>query len=269
MQFAPVLGDVGATLDKIEQLSPHCAGADLLVLPELCNSGYNFESAEQAWATSEKVGGGVFVEFLETLCQRHNCHIVSGLNERDGDYLYNSAVLVGPEGYVGRYRKLHLFMNEKDHFQPGDVGLPVFDIGLCRVGMLVCFDWQFPEVWRSLALKGADVVCHPSNLVLPGRAQRAVPVHALTSRIYTVTANRIGREGELTFTGLSTIASPRGEVLIQASATEDAVSLVDVDPYLARDKKVTSRNNIFADRRPEEYGLLCAGKETTSPSIQG
>jgi predicted amidohydrolase len=269
MQFAPILGDVGATIDKIEQFSPRCAGVDLLVLPELCNSGYNFESAEQAWAASEQIGKGVFVEFLESLCQRHECHIVSGLNERDGDCLYNSAVLVGPEGYVGRYRKLHLFMNEKDHFQPGDVGLPVFDIGLCRVGLLVCFDWQFPEVWRILALKGADVVCHPSNLVLPGRAQRAVPIHALTNRIYTVTANRIGRERDLTFTGLSTIADPGGEVLVQASATEDELGLVDVDIRLARDKQVTSRNHSFADRRPEDYALLCAGQGTTSLSIQG
>jgi predicted amidohydrolase len=261
VQFAPVLGDVGATIDRIERLSPRCAGADLMVLPELCNSGYNFESAEQAWATSERIGEGVFVEYLESLCQRYGCHIVSGLNERDGDHLYNSAVLVGPQGYLGRYRKLHLFMNEKDYFQPGNGGLPLFDIGPCRVGMLVCFDWQFPEVWRILALKGADVVCHPSNLVLPGQAQRAVPVHALTSRIYTVTANRIGREGDLTFTGLSTIADPGGEVLLQASATEDAVGLVDADIHLARDKRVTARNHSFADRRPEEYALLCADEE--------
>ena len=261
MQFAPVLGNVEATMAKIERLSRGCAGADVMVLPELCNSGYNFESAEQAWATSERIDRGVFVEFLVSLCRRLNCHIVSGLNEQDGEHLYNSAVLVGPQGYVGRYRKLHLFLNEKDHFQPGNGGLPLFDKGLCRVGMLVCFDWQFPEVWRILALRGVDVICHPSNLVLPGRAQRAVPIHALTNRIYTVTANRVGREGDLTFTGLSTIADPAGEVLFQASATEDAVDLVDVDIRLARDKQVTARNHSFNDRRPGEYALLCAGGE--------
>jgi predicted amidohydrolase len=163
---------------------------------------------------------------------------------------------------LGRYRKLHLFLNEKDFFQPGNGGLPVFDIGPCRVGMLVCFDWQFPEVWRILALKGADVICHPSNLVLPGRAQRAVPIHALVNRIYTVTANRVGREGDLTFTGLSTISDPAGEVLLQASATENAVGLVDVDISLARDKQVTARNHSFNDRRPGEYAHLCAGRES-------
>ena len=122
--------------------------------------------------------------------------------------------------------------------------------------LLVCFDWQFPEVWRILALQGADVICHPSNLVLPGLAQRAVPIHALTNRVYTVTANRVGVEGDLRFTGLSTIAGPRGDVLCQASPTEEEVGLVEVDLTLARDKAVTPRNHIFADRRPAEYTLL-------------
>jgi predicted amidohydrolase len=256
MQFAPVLADVQATMQKIDCLIAQANDADLLVLPELCNSGYNFQSVEQAWTSAEEIRGGVFVAYLESLCQAHGFYLVSGLNERDGDRLYNSAVLVGPQGYVGRYRKLHLFMNEKDFFEPGDEGLPVFDLGPIRVGMLVCFDWIFPEAWRILALKGADVVCHPSNLVLPGLAQRAVPVHALTNRVYVVTANRIGTEGELTFTGLSTIANPRGEVQVQASPAGEEVCLVEADVCLARDKDITPKNNLLADRRPEVYTLL-------------
>jgi predicted amidohydrolase len=240
----------------LDRLIPACAQADLLVLPELCNSGYNFESPEQAWRTSEDVQDSSFIQYLESLCRCHGFHIVSGLNERSGDRLFNSAVLVGPRGYVGRYRKLHLFMNEKDIFQPGDKGFPVFDIGPCRVGMLVCFDWQFPEAWRILALKGADLICHPSNLVLPGLAQRAIPIHALTSRVYVVTANRIGTEGDLTFTGLSTIADPRGDVLLQASSAREEVGVAGIDLFLARDKNVTPRNDVFADRRPEQYSLL-------------
>jgi len=256
MQFAPVLCDVQATIEKIDKLSAGCAGIDLLVLPELCNSGYNFESKEQAWATSEEIGQGIFVQFLESLCLRLGCHIVSGLNERQGPLLYNTSVLIGPQGCVGRYRKLHLFMNEKDFFEPGDAGLPVFDIGPCRVGMLVCFDWIFPEAWRVLALKGADVICHPANLVLPGLAQQAVPVHALTNRLYVVTANRIGSERELTFTGMSTIADPKGQVLVQAPRTREEVGKAQIDVSLARVKDITSRNNILADRRPEHYALL-------------
>jgi predicted amidohydrolase len=257
MQFAPALGDLPATMDTIDRLSARCVGADLLVLPELCNSGYNFTSKQQAWETSEEIDGSRFLEFLRTLCQRLDCHVVTGFNERHGDHLYNSAVLLNPWGYVGRYRKLHLFLNEKDYFAPGDGGLPVFDIGLCQVGMLVCFDWIFPEVWRILALKGADVICHPSNLVLPGLAQRAVPVRAVTNRVYVVTANRVGTEGDLSFTGASTIASPRGEVLAQASSQGEAVDIVEVDVALARDKQITPRNHLFDDRRVEAYaGLL-------------
>ncbi len=260
VQLAPVLGDRAATMERIERLSPAWAGADLLVLPELCNSGYNFESAAQAWETSEEIDSSPFLDLIQGLCRRHGCHVVTGLNERAGDRLYNSAVLLGPQGVVGRYRKLHLFMNEKDFFRPGDEGLPVFDLGWCRVGLLVCFDWAFPEAWRVLALKGADVICHPSNLVLPGLAQRAVPVHAVINRLYVVTANRTGSEGALTFTGLSTIAGPRGDVLAQAAAEGEAVVVVDADPALARDKNITARNHALADRRPEEYTLLSAAR---------
>ncbi len=256
VQFPPALGDVGATMRQIDRLVGQAAGADLLVLPELCNSGYNFASAEQAWATAEEIGDSVFLRYLEALCRRYGFHLVSGLNERAGDRLYNTAVLVGPHGYVGRYRKLHLFLNEKDYFRPGDEGLPVFDIGPCRVGMLICFDWLFPEAWRVLALQGAEVVAHPANLVLPGLAQRAVPVHALINRFYVVTANRVGSEGALTFTGLSTIAAPTGEVLLQASATGEEVGSVEVEIGLARDKQITPRNHVLADRRPDQYALL-------------
>jgi beta-ureidopropionase len=132
----------------------------------------------------------------------------------------------------------------------------VFDIGPCRIGMLVCFDWIFPEAWRVLALKGADIICHPSNLVLPGLAQRAVPIHALTNRFYVVTANRIGCEGDLTFTGMSTIADPKGQVLARAPRVGEKVNRIEIDVSLARTKDITSRNNILADRRPEQYTLL-------------
>jgi len=256
IQLAPVLGDVQGTIRKVDGLIHHCETADILVLPELCNSGYNFTSYEQAWETSEEVESSIFVQYLKSKCKQFNLFIVSGFNERDNGLLYNSAILIGPKGYIGKYRKLHLFMNERDYFRPGNVGLPVFDIGLCKLGMLVCFDWIFPEVWRILALKGAEIICHPSNLILPGFAQKAVPMHALTNRVYIVTANRIGTEGDLSFTGLSTIANPKGEILIQASQMEEEVGIKDIDITVARDKMITKRNDLFGDRRPGEYSLL-------------
>ncbi len=265
VQFAPSLGNLDETIGSIASLRGQFAGADLVVFPELCNSGYNFESREQAQATAEDAQDGPFVQFLQGLCRDHNQHIVAGINERDRDSgrLYNSSVLVSPAGVVGKYRKLHLFMNEKDHFEPGDLGLPVFDLGVCRVGMLICFDWIFPETWRVLALRGADIVCHPSDLLMPGLAQRAVPVQALMNRLFIITANRIGCEGDLTFTGVSTIADPTGNVLAQGSPEGVEAGVVDVDVALARDKMITQRNNVLGDRRPSEYADLTRSRPSS------
>lgn len=257
LQMAPCLGDQDKNIQTIEKLLPQAAGAELLVLPELCNSGYRFESRQQAWELSETVADSTFLRFIESKCVDLNVHIVVGFNEREGDKLFNTSVLVGPGGVVGKYRKMHLFMDEKDIFEPGDLGFPIFDLGGCKIGMLICFDWVFPEAWRVLALKGADIICHPSNLVIPGLCQKALPVHAVCNRIFVVTANRIGTERDLTFTGLSTIAAPTSEVLLMASPDKEEVGLVEVDLALARDKQVTPRNHVFDDRRPSEYeGLV-------------
>lgn len=263
LQFEPQLGDPDANVARLGQLLPQAAKADLVVLPELANSGYNFLSRQMAEDTAE-TDSGRFVQFLTQQAADLDCHIVSGYNERDGGQLFNSAVLVGPQGLIGKYRKQHLFVNEPDFFAPGNVGLPVFDLGFCRVGLLICFDWMFPEAWRILALKGADVICHPSNLVIPGLCQRAVPIHALINGVYTITANRTGTEGDLTFTGLSTIASPRGEVLAQATQAEEGVVVVDIDITRARDKMITPRNDRLTDRRPDCYSEICNSDWPTS-----
>ena len=255
-QFEPRLNDHESTMETVEKLIALGRDSDLLVLPELSNSGYSFSSREHAMRVSESQDNGIFIKLIQTACKKHKMHIVCGFNEREDDRLYNSALLVGPDGMIGKYRKLHLFLNEKDIFEPGNVGLPVFDIGICKIGILICFDWVFPETWRILALKGADIICHPSNLVIPGLAQRAVPIQAVMNRVFTVTANRIGTEGELTFTGRSIIANPDGKVVVEASSTEEEVKLVEIDVSLARDKMITERNHLFEDRRPKEYSRL-------------
>jgi len=256
IQFAPFLCDLDATMEKLDRLLVGLKKADLIVLPELCNSGYRFMDRDQAWDSSEEIGQSRFISYLTAKCREADLFIVSGFNERGGSHLYNSAVLVGPEGFVGKYRKYHLFMNEKDYFQPGDKGLPVFNTGKLKVGILICFDWVFPEVWRILALKGADIICHPSNLVLPGKAQRAVPLHAMTNRVFIVTANRVGTEGDLTFTGRSIIADPEGKVIVEGSETGEEIRIREINLNLAREKMITPRNHLFQDRRPELYREL-------------
>jgi len=254
LQYAPVFGDIETNLGRMDSLLGDCGEADLLVLPELASTGYRFDSREEALSLSQ-ADDGEYVQFLTEQCTSHDFYLVAGFNEREGDSLYNSSVLVGPAGVIGKFRKLHLFMDEKDIFEPGDLGLPVFDIGYCKLGMLVCFDWVFPEVWRILALAGADIICHPSNLVLP-YAQQAVPVHTMVNRIYAVTCNRVGKEKDLTFTGQSVIANPKGEVLSRAPTDKEAISIVDIDIEAARDKSITARNDVFADRRTDLYTPL-------------
>jgi len=253
LQFAPALADPAETLRRLDELWPQAASADIVVLPELSNSGYNFESRKQAFETAEPAADGPFTDYLTRVCRTRDFHVVAGLNELADGQLYNSSILVGPDGVEGVYRKLHLFWNEKDLFQSGDLGVTVFEVRGLRLAMLICFDWAFPEVWRSLALQAVDLVCHPCNLVLPGFAQRAIPGYALTNRYYVVTANRFGSERDLTFTGLSQISSPQGLVLSSAPADSPCVHLVDADLSLCRLGQITPRNHLLHDRRPEVY----------------
>jgi predicted amidohydrolase len=185
---------------------------------------------------------------------------VFGLAEKDGNELYNSAVLIGPEGYIGKYRKIHLFAEEKEFFQPGNMGLKVFDIGLARIGIMICFDWQFPESARVLTLMGADIICHPSNLVLP-YCQKAMVTRSLENGVFTATANRIGTESRggkdpLVFTGCSQILDNKGKTITSLGEEEVGFSVVEIDVHEARDKKVTLQNDRMGDRRPKFYRAL-------------
>ena len=257
-QFAPVFGHIGANLKRIEEASRK-AEFDLLVLPELCTTGYQFVSHEEVLELSEPVPGGETTERLTQLAREKDAHIVVGLAERENEKFYNTAALIGPQGLVGKYRKLHLFDEEKLLFSPGNLGLPVFKIGSVTVGLLVCFDWIFPEAARTLALKGAEIICQPANLVLP-YCQGAMVTRAIENRVFTVTANRVGSEARggkplLHFTGKSQVVSPKGENLLTFSEKEEHLRVVEIEPTEARDKWVTPRNHIFEERRPDSYEL--------------
>ncbi len=260
VQTSPVFGDVAANLDAAEQAVGE-ADADLVVLPELFASGYVFESAAQARALAEPAPGGPTVRRLERIARETGATLVAGLPESAGGRVYNSAVVVAPGGWLGTYRKTHLFGEETLHFAPGDSGLRVWTVAnrrgrSFRVGVMVCFDWYFPESARALALAGADVVAHPSNLVLPD-CPGAMPVRARENRVFTATANRVGTEansrGAWTFIGRSRICGPHGDVLADAPADAPAVIRASVEPRDARDKSVGAYNDVLADRRPELY----------------
>jgi len=252
LQFNPILGDEQKNIRNISELLKLVHNANLIVMPELANSGYNFESKAQAIELAHEVEQSHYIEFLMEKAKENGLYIVSGFHEKENDLLYNSAVLIGPDGLLGKYRKIHLFMNEFDIFEKGNLGLPVFKIDDIKIGILICFDWVFPEVWRILALKGADMICHPSNLVLP-YAQQAVPVHGMINRIFCITANRYGAEKEISFRGQSIISNPTGETLYKAQPERDEVKIMELNINEARNKNFTHRNHTFNDRLPNEY----------------
>jgi predicted amidohydrolase len=255
-QYEPEFGAVAKNLDviraKLEQTE-----ADLMVLPELCASGYQFVSAGEARQLSEPVPDGPTTKMLAEVAKRRGMHIVAGLPERAGAHCYNSAVIVGPSGVLGCYRKSHLFFEETLCFAPGDTGFHVWDIGSAKIGVMICFDWYFPESARTLALMGADIICHPSNLVLPN-CPDSMPVRCLENRVFAVTCNRIGAEARggkdaLTFIGNSEVVSSRGVILQRAPRDREELAVVDIDPAEARNKSLTRYNDLLGDRRPSLY----------------
>ena len=231
--------------------------ADVYVLPELAFSGYNFVDRRQARARAETVNGPS-VRWAEQFCRATGAHVLFGFPEASGGAIYNAAALVGPRGARGVYRKIHLFGKEKQFFRPGGAPCPVWAIGPVRVGVLVCFDWFFPEAARGLALAGADVLLHPANLVLP-HGPDAMITRCLENRVFAATANRVGREdgaaGPLSFIGRSQIVSPRGERLARLGAGREGVAVARIDPRDARNKRLATGNDLFRERRPALYRL--------------
>lgn len=255
IQFNPVFGEIekniGTAATLIERVN-----AEIIVLPELCNTGYLITSKEEAFDLSEPVPGGKTTEALSAIARRKNAHIIAGLIEREGEHLFNSAVVVSPSGYLGKYRKIHLFNEEKLWFQLGDMGFHVFDIGMCKIGVMVCFDWFFPESMRTLALKGADVICHCANLVLPF-CQDAMITRCLENRVFAVTANRTGEEKRggkaFRYTGMSQITGPDAKILYRAGAETEEIGVAEMDITVSRDKNLNPYNHIFLDRREQFY----------------
>jgi len=253
IQFQPALAKPEENIRRLELLFDSVEGSRLIILPELSNSGYNFNGYKEAYQYSEVIGRtGIFQDFLIARARSKNIFIVSGINEREGDKLYNTAILVGTMGIIGKYRKVHLFMNEKDIFQRGNTGFPVFDLGDFKIGIMICFDYLFPEPWRMMAQKGADLICHPSNL-LTGNAHRCLPGLSLMNRIYIATSNRIGTEGDITFSGCSVFTDPTGRITEMASPDKTEIITTEIDTELSGNKMITARNHVFNDRMPDMY----------------
>lgn len=267
VQGRPAFGKTEANLEKGLALAA-TAQADLVVLPELWSTGYVFSSHAEVASLAEDARTGATARALAWAAKREKRHYIAGFAEVSRGKYFNSSLLVGPGGVKAVYRKLHLFEREQEWFERGDLPLEVQRVGPARVGMLICYDWRFPEAARVLALNGADVIAHPSNLVFPN-AQQAMLTRALENRVYVVTANRTGTEkrpgGTVPFTGRSQVAGPDGTAILRATKAAETAAAVDLDLARTRDKHLTRLTPMFSNRRPELYGAVTATRGIAFP----
>jgi N-carbamoylputrescine amidase len=265
VQMEPRIGEKAANVARSVAFIEEAArqGAELVVLPELANTGYVFESLEEATGLSEPVPDGETTRIWSEVAARRGLHIVAGISERAGDKLYNSAVLVGPAGYIGTYRKMHLWGDEKKVFAHGDLGFPVYGTALGRLGIGVCYDGWFPEMYRLQALEGAQIICVPTNWVpMPGQTDEyAAMANTLTmaaahsNGLIIACADRIGIERGQPFEGQSLIVDRTGWPLARAGKTEETIIYADVT-LGGGQGKVGADNNVLADRRTDVYAEM-------------
>jgi predicted amidohydrolase len=264
VQTNPTFGEVKSNVEAAIALMDS-AKADLYVLPELFNTGYNFIDVGEVKELSEEASGPTFQTIWGFAADR-SAFVVYGFVEKSdpspegsgpqGDRIYNSAALVGPEGLVGVYRKVHLFDRENIYFTPGNLGFPVFDLPFGRIGIMICFDWVYPESARTLVLRGAQLIAHPSNLVLP-HCPDAMVTRCLENRVFAATADRIGRENrggvDLHYIGKSEIVSPSGKILKRLGSDESAIAVEEIDLAEASNKRINEFNDLLIQRRSEQY----------------
>lgn len=255
IQFAPALLQVEANLTLALQLMAS-VDADVYVLPELATSGYTFAHTDEVARCAESPTLGPSVTAFASFARQHNAFVAYGYPERAAGIFFNSANLVGPSGPLANYRKLHVFGREKLFFSTGDAPAPVVELPCGKVGLMICFDWYFPELARSLALRGAELLLHPSNLVLP-HCPQAMITRSLENHVFSATCDRVGTEtnGDVRheFIGSSQVVTPLGEVLVRLARDRAETAVVEIELAQARSKAVGLYNDLFTDRQAAQY----------------
>jgi len=260
VQYEPTLGEkdknVTALLRLVEEAASH--DARLIVLPEIATTGYCWESREEIAPQVEPIPGPTTDRFAQ-LASRYGCYIAVSLPEVDPatDVYYNSMALVGPEGLVGTYRKIHSYISEPRWARDGDLGMPVWETPLGRLSGLICMDADFFEAARIPALHGADVLLFPTNWLEEQCPSRSWIARAFENGVYFIAANRYGLERGVQFSGGSCIISPDGSVQNYID-TGEGIVYGEVDLARSRDKQwgrpdAPPSGNRLADRRPAEY----------------
>jgi predicted amidohydrolase len=264
------LGEMPANLKVVRQELHRAAdlGVRLIVFPECALTGYGFSSKEEALPHAQPLPGPA-TEMLARDCRQRGVFVIAGLVElADNGALFNSCLLVGPQGYIGSYRKIHLpFMGVDRFATPGDRPFAVHDLGGLLVGINICYDGSFPESARVLTVLGADLVVLPTNW--PTGALGTIPLsqaRALENHIFYAAVNRVGEERGFRFIGRSRLVDCEGRLLAEGRTDEPDLIVAEIDPLVARQKrvvKVPGEHEVdrVGDRRPEMYGPLCRPKQ--------
>lgn len=263
LQLRPRFGEVKRNIREAKSILKNVSEATI-VLPELFNTGYLFRTLDELKDLAESVKSGYTIGEMKKIAKSRKLNLIFGMAEKKSRKFYNTAVLITSKGKVSTYQKVHLFDREKLFFQPGSKSFGVHVVDGVKIGILICFDWIFPEAARVLALRGAQIICHPSNLVLP-MGQDAMRTRSIENRVFSITSNRIGVEKRgnlsLSFTGKSQIVDPGGEILANAGERSESLKIVEIDPDQAYDKSVTPTNDVFADRKISLYrSVLTQGR---------
>lgn len=261
IQLGQVAHNLQTMADRFRETRQH--HAELTVFPECAVTGYCFESLAEAREFAESIPGPA-TEHFTRLCREFGGHVIVGLLEADGDKIYNATALIGPQGVISSYRKVHLPFLGVDQFTTyGDRPFSVQEVGGVRLGMNICYDGGFPEPARCLAILGADLVVLPTNWPTGAQcaAEYAINTRAMENTIYYMAINRVGVERGCTFIGQSRICDPLGRTLALGSFDKEEILYATIDPALARQKhlvRVPGKNEVnrLADRRPEMYGPI-------------
>lgn len=261
IQSNPQFGNVDENLHRLRALVEN-VDADVFVFTELCSTGYFFQTRQEALSFGEDFQGPT-VSFFKELAEQKQAVVHGGFVHRTDDHVYNASALVTPtvlnEPVV--YHKTHLFYKEKHCFDQGNTGFLVHrdERRDCAFGLMICYDWRFPEAARSLMVQGADIALCPSNLVTDAW-HKVMPARAIENKMYMAVANRWGTEmrggEELLFKGLAAVHAYNGETLEMAKAEGDTVLVTEIYPQKTRDKSFNDLNDVQFDRRPDMYTAL-------------
>ncbi|MFQ5795089.1 MAG: nitrilase-related carbon-nitrogen hydrolase [Candidatus Bipolaricaulia bacterium] len=267
--------NVAETINAIREAAER--GAQLIVLPELCTSSYQLGNEPlERWA--EEIPAGESVQRWLREAEALDLYMVAGLLERAGDHCYNTALVLGPQGVLARYRKPHLFGWEGRRLTAGNGRFHSIDVEGARLGVLICYDLRFVEAVRLLALDQVQLLCVPVTWTDTGKSQpwdqyglcaaaHLALGHAYANRLFVLCANRVGTEKRVRYLGNSLIAGPTGQAVAgPAGPDERAVLVTEIDPRQADDKRV-GPNDLFVDRRTDLYTIEMRSEKEVSHGL--